>query len=464
MVTLTFLVMSFACVYVAIRWPHWFWTTLVGSGAAIQMVAAVLHQKSTSIDVGPLSARSTDPAVLGVLVGSIYHARRDRRFQGLQFLTRNPAGILVLSMLTFMFVKILVSVLFRSDDIMTSRIASHALGGLVAAVGDLRDELLPFLPIVFVYAARKSRNLRLLGDPILVLVLILLFKAMVGLFLPDPGFGDTERRYITSEEAITLTIFGFVLLFLPVSRLGRRTTALLGVVALTVATLANHRSQWLAVAMGIVILGVVVSLGPPMVRNPKSVRLAMTAGGILLAILVPVALQAMESKGSDSVLPPFLVKRLYAFTNPAQDPDSNWRQRLWKSRIEAVGDDWPWGRPFGARPDTLLDGKWTSVPDHSAYVSMYEIGGVIFCTIAGLFWLRLLQIAALRLLRHGQGAVLWPAAIVMTTTAASLSYGSAYLFPLMGPALAAIMVFSTDPTTVPMYLETGRNAEVAGVY
>jgi hypothetical protein len=464
MVMLTFFAMSVACVYVAVRRPNWFWTMIVASGVGIQLVSAALHERSTQIDIGSISARSTDPAVLGILIGTIYHVRRDRRLQGVQFLTRNPAGVIVLAFLTFMFVKVLVSILFRSDDIMSSRIASHAAGGLVAALGDLRDDLLPFLPIFYVYAARRSRNLRLLGKPVAVLVCILLIKAMIGTVLADPGFGDTEKRYMTSEESITLTIFSFMLLFLPVPRLSRQLSVMLSLGGLAVATFANHRSQWLALAAGFAILGLVVGFGPPMVRNPKRVRLSLTAVAIVTAILVPVGMQAVESEGSDSILPPFLVKRLYAFTNPARDPDSNWRQRLWQSRIESVGSDWPWGRPLGARPDTLLDGKWTSVPDHSAYVSMYEIGGVLLCTLAGLYWLRLMQIAALRLLRHPPGATVWPAAIVLTTTAASLAYGTAYLFPLLGPALAAVMIFSTDEETVPRYLESSMFAGDAHVY
>jgi hypothetical protein len=465
--TLLFALMCVACVYAAVRTPQWFWTVTVGSAILLERCGLALHQ-GPSVKLGPLTTRVTDPAILAVLVGSIYHAHRDNQDEhGFQFLTRSPVGGITLCIFLFMAIKLLFSILFRSEDILASRIVSHTAGGIVAAVGDLRETLVPFLPLIYVYAARKSRDLQLLGWPIIVLVGILLANAAVGVVIngisgepqgptvvlsavlsgsaaasPDP-----EQRFIASEDAINLTIFGILLFFLPVQGISRSWLSAIGVVALVVATIANHRSQWLGLICGLAVFLLMVVLAPPIVRNPKPLRIGIVVALLTVAVLVPAGMYATENR-SGTLLPEFLVKRLYAFTDPSRDPDADFREKVWRSQIDQVGGDWPWGLPFGARTETLLKGRWFSVPAHSAYVSIYVSGGAILCALTILFWCRVAQIALLRVLRHRLNERIWPALLALTTIASSLAYGTAYFFPLLGPALAVILTLDDSPDPI----------------
>jgi hypothetical protein len=399
--------------------------------------------------------RATDPALLGMLIGSIYYARRDDHAgRGLQFLTRSPVGGITFCIFLFMAIKLLLSILFRNEDIMETYGVSHSAGGIVAAVGDLRDNLAPFLPLLYVYAARKSRELRLLGWPIVVLVGILLLKAALGILIPGSGsvatgVADPQERFIPSGDAIDLTTFGFLLFFLPVERLSRTSLSAMGVVALVVATVANHRSQWLALVAGLAVFLLILAFGPPIVRNLKPLRIGIAVALMTVAVLVPVGIYAAENR-SGTLLPRFLVTRLLAFTDPSRDSDADFRERIWSSQIGQVGSDWPWGRPFGARAVTIWKGHWFSLPSHSAYISIYAAGGVILCVLTLLFWCRVVQIALRRLSRHQRDEPLWPAVMALVTTACSLAYGTAYYFPLLGPALAAILSFDylPDPISV----------------
>ncbi len=445
MLTSLFLVLCVACVYVSLRYPEWFWTATIGSTALLGVAAAAAHQNPDSIQLGFLSGRSTDPAVLAVLVGTVYHTRKDPERWGAQFLTRSPVGLIAFAMCAFLLIKVLFSLMFRYDDIMASRGVSHAVGGIIAALGDVRDILLPYIPLVYVYAARKSRDFKLLGRPFIVLVLILLAKGLIGVLTPGnvpAGSTDVEHRFLPSDDAIHLTIFGFALFFLPVQKVGRSRLVLLGVTALIVATLANHRSQWLGLLAGLAVFLLIHTFGPRIVKNAKIVRVGFTAGLLLMAIIGIVAVHIVQD-GNTRLLPSYLVKRLYAFTDPSRDPDADFREKLWQSRIEQVGDDWPWGRPFGARPETLMRGIWFPLPSHSAYVSMYEAGGVIFCFLAFLFWGRVVQVAWMGLARHQGSRPVWPPALALITAATSLAYGTAYFFPMLAPAFVVMLTFES---------------------
>jgi hypothetical protein len=450
--TLLFLLMCVACVSAAVRTPQWFWTVNVGSIVLVQWGAAALHQNAEAINVGPFLGRVTDPALLGILVGVLYHAHRDdQEERGLQFVSRSPVGGITLCIFLFMAIKLLLSILFRSEDIMSTYGVSHSAGGIIAAAGDLRDSLAPFLPLLYVYAVRKSRDIRLLGWPTVVLVGILLLRAALGILIPDSGsvsdVADAQKRFIPSEDAINLTIFGFLLLFLRVQGLSRFWPPTLGGVALVVATLANHRSQWLALAAGLATLLLIVAFGPPIGRNPKPLRVGIAIALLTVATLVPASMYVAENRRG-TLLPKFLGTRLLAFTDPSRDPDANFRERIWRSQIDQVGSDWLWGRPFGARAETLIGGRWYRSPSHSAYVSIYGTGGVILCVLTLLFWYRVVQIAWLRLLRHRRDKPMWPALVALTTSAYSLAYGSAYYFPLLGPALAVILTFDISPDPI----------------
>jgi hypothetical protein len=248
-----------------------------------------------------------------------------------------------------------------------------------------------------------------------------------------------------------------------VQGISRSWLSAIGVVALVVATIANHRSQWLGLICGLAVFLLIVVFAPPIVRNPKPLRVGIVVALLTIAVLVPAGMYATENR-SGTLLPEFLVKRLYAFTDPSRDPDADFREKVWRSQIDQVGGDWPWGLPFGARTETLMKGRWFSVPAHSAYVSIYESGGVILCVLTLLFWYRVVQIALLRLLRHRFQEPIWPALLALTTTACSLAFGSAYFFPLLGPALAVILTFDYVPDPIPASPPPYRTLKEPDVY
>jgi hypothetical protein len=437
--TLLFLVLTLLAVYLACRRPPWFWAVFAGGPVLLAILGDFQHLDVYDIPIGPLQMRATDIGFIGVVAGVLYHGRST----GLRFLSKKAGGRILGVIALFLILKVIFSVVACGDQIAANRTASHAAGGLVAAVGDLRDGLLALIAPLYVYASRRSRELRTLGWPIVVATCLLLLKAAVGIGITGriwTGVNDTDQRYIASYDAITLTFLGWMLLFLPIPRLKPVFARTLGCVALIVATVANHRSQWMAIAAGFMVLLPVLMLGRPVLRNPKLSRVALSGAAFALVATLATLFSLNDLSTRRSPLLEAITVRLYAVTNPQKDPTAKWRDEIWTDRIEQIGNNWPWGRTLGDRLDTLVQGQWLNLPDHNAYVAMFELGGAILCGLALLFWGRLLQIAGRRVLRETEPARLWAATAAIMVTVASLAYGAAYPFPDIGPALALILV------------------------
>ncbi len=439
MAPILFLVLTALAIYLACFQPPWFWAVFAGGPVLLDTLADIQHFDIYGIALGPLQIRATDIGFLGVLAGALYHCRRD----GLRCL-RDTAGGRIFGLISlFLILKVIFSVVVGGDQIEANRSASHAAGGLVAAVGDLRDGLLAFIAPLYVYASRRGRELRTLGWPIVVATCLLLFKAAVGIAIAGQiwtGTADTDARYIASYDAITLTLFGWMLLFLPIPGLKPVFARTLACVALVTATVANHRSQWIGITAGFLVLLPVLMLGRPILRNPKLSRVVLAGTAFTLVAMLAALFSLNDLTTRRFPVLETLTVRLYAVTNPQQDPTAKWRDEIWTDRIAQIGSNWPWGRTLGDRLDTLVRGQWLNLPDHSAYVAMFELGGVILGGLVFLFWGRLLQIAGGRVLRETDPARLWAATAAIMVIVASLAYGTAYTFPDIGPALALILV------------------------
>jgi hypothetical protein len=272
------------------------------------------------------------------------------------------------------------------------------------------------------------------GLPLVVGCLLILLRGAIFIGITGQIWSsNAEFRYFAAEDAVGLTVLCFILLFLKVPKLPFLWTRALACFGLITATVANHRSQWVALAAGggVLILGIL--MGRPFFGERKGNRLIFSS-----VLLLFVA--ALQSYIASNPLLSAITVRLYAITDPKRDADASWRQAIWHDRIQQVGNNWPWGRLLGDRRMTLFAGKWWAVPDHSAYVSMYEIGGVILCCLIGLFWIMAL-LEAVRFLRVARTPEeIWPPMVAMTIVACSLAFGSGYDFPVLAPTMSVLLL------------------------
>lgn len=440
-----FLLLTPVTIYIACKRPHWFWATWVIVPLIFETLG-LLHASEASfsygnIFLGPITVRPSDQAVLAIIIAGAIHIRK----HGYGDLVRKPGGIVLLCFLIFLILKTAFSVLLAGDKILENRVASHVGGGLVAALGEARDNLVAFFPPFYAYLIRESRNLRKLGWPVVVSLIALLINWAGGVITFGhiwTGNINPMRRPINAFNAIDLTLLGILLLFLDVPRVPRWATRTLAVISLAVSILANHRSQWLAFVAASAMLLLILLVGRPMTKRALLSHVSVAG----LAAMLISGICALNFLPADVMKNPVLddlTIRFYAFTNPSEDPDSKWRKELWHDRVRQVGDNWPWGRPFGARAETLLFGQWVDVPDHSAYVSGYELGGVILCVLYATFFGWMFLIGARQLLREKDPEQLWPPAVALSIMAATLAFGGAYLFPEMGPAWVVILLLRT---------------------
>jgi hypothetical protein len=431
------LLFSVLAVYVACFRPAWVWTMLIGSSLVLELLS---FGSGGLIYVGGLQLRIGDPALFGVVIGTFYFLHRS----SIGVLRRKPLILTLLLILGYLLLKVVWSLVFGQQTLASNQVASHALGGLVATVGELRDDLPAFLIPLYVYVAPGSRDLKKIALPLLVAAGLILMRAAGFIAITGQIWSNNaEFRYVTAQEAIDLTVISFILLFITVPRVPKFWSRSIAGVALFTATFANHRSQWVGLAAGGAVLVVAILGGRPFIGNRKVNRLVFSSV-ILFSVGIAAAFTALGDYIARNSLLSALSVRLYAITQPTKDADASWRQAIWHDRIQQVGENWPWGRFLGDRRLTLFHGSWLAVPDHSAYVTIYELGGVILCCLVGVFWV-LVIITSLRFLRVANTAEqIWPPVIALSITACSLAFGSAYDFPLLGPVFSVILLINAQ--------------------
>ena len=431
------LLFSLLAAYVACFRSEWVWTMLLGSTLVLQLLAL---NTGGNIFLGGLQLRAGDPALFGIVAGTFYFLSKS----DLGVFRRKPLVIALLLILTYMLLKVGWTLLFGQEQLASNQIVSHSLGGLVAAVGELRDDLMAFLIPVYVYVAPRSRNLNAIAFPLVVAIVLILMRAVGFIAITGQIWSSSaEFRYINAEHAMQLTILSLILFFIKVPRMPTLWSRGLAWFALLVATVANHRSQWVSLAAGGAVLAACILVGRPFLGHRKSNRLIFSSI-ILFVVGIAAAASALESYVAENPVLSVISVRLYAITQPKKDADASWRQAIWHDRIQQVGENWPWGRLLGDRRLTLFHGAWLAVPDHSAYVTMYEIGGLILCCLVGLFWLMVI-ITSLRFMRVARSTEeIWPPVIALTITACSLAFGSSYDFPILGPVFSIMLLLNAQ--------------------
>jgi hypothetical protein len=338
----------------------------------------------------------------------------------------------------FLLVKVVMAILL-TDSAATNVLANSFGGGSVAALGEIRDSFLAFFAPIYAILTVRKQSVRYMGIPALFTVGIILSRAVTQIASSGTVWDATaESRFINANEAVTLTILSSLLFFLSVKttrfRGLFRAFACLGVI---VALVANHRSQWVAAAVGLAVLSVLILSGKVTIgRRGLVVPICIAA----LVVLLIVAGVSTLSTGDSQLLAgsPGVQKRLLAVTDPSQDVTASWRQDLWKDRIAQVGDNWLWGRQLGDRRLSYVAGSFIGVPNHNAYVTAFELGGLIMLSLVILFWGNL-TLRAIRLLRT-KSVVSSQSAMALVITAMSLGFAVAYDFPLLGPSIATILL------------------------
>ena len=436
MLLIAMLIAALVVAYTACARPNWFWTAFLSAPTILSMLSPADNFDPNGIAMGPLRLRLSDPSMLGLLIGLLYHFRPKH----LRSLRRQPGGITLALILFFLTIKLLLTVLTGGALIASNPIANGYLGGLVAAAGEVRDNFVPL--IAAFYAAISARRLKLstLTAPFVIAIGVILLRAATQITASGKIWSNGgEFRFINSSEAITLLLLSFLLPFLRSSGPSRAGLRSLACVAFAVAMTANHRSVWLCALLAVmVLLGLAVS-GKLQLSKDKSVR-AVYAVSIALTLITGSAVLlsgSSELQGfSDSK---GLGQRLLAFTDPGSDPDASWRLSLWIDRVDQIGDTWIWGRQLGDRRQSLVAGNWVAVPNHSGYVTTVELGGLLLLSLVVAYWWALAAGAIKSLRMKSLASESWPPAVALIVIAMALGYAISYDFSFLGPALATIL-------------------------
>lgn len=441
MILFALLVVGIVAAYTACARPNWFWATFACAPFLIRIVAAAGNVNPNLIAVGPVSLRDADPCTLALVIGILYHGRK----QGLRALRRQPGGMILVLICSFLAIKVVLAMMFGSASIASNEIANHSLGGAVAAVGEVRDSFMGL--IAPIYAVLTARRLKVssMTSPLVVAAGAILLVAGIRITASGQMWSTNgEFRFLGADEAMMLALLSFVMPFLGPS--GRALTArrVFAFVALAVAFLANSRSVWLGALLGGAILLLLMVLGKVRLSRNRSVR-ALYTFAITLALVTGLASVFSGSLGLQSFSESTGIgQRLLAITNPDSDPDASWRQELWRARVEQVGDDWLWGRQLGDRQLSLVGRTWVTFPNHNAYVTAFELGGVFLFGLVIFYW-GALAVRAVQLLRmNSPPSVSWQPALALAIVAMSLGYSVAYDFPAMGAALATILLINAS--------------------
>src|SRR5579875_707972 len=134
---LVVVLLSLLAMYVACRRPAWTWTLFVWSGLIVEVLALKMHMDTSNIPLGPIMLRTQDAGSFGIFVGTLYHLHH----QGYRSFRTKPFSSITATLLIYLGVKVLWTVLVGQDQINANPTASHAAGGTLAAVGELRDNL-----------------------------------------------------------------------------------------------------------------------------------------------------------------------------------------------------------------------------------------------------------------------------------------------------------------------------------
>jgi hypothetical protein len=293
--------------------------------------------------------------------------------------------------------------------------------------------------------------------PFLTAIGIILVKALLTIVDTGQIWSNTaENRFIGASEAITLTLLSFIIFFVSAAARRQRFFRFAACIAFIVALVANHRSQWLASILGVSVLLFLFMAGKPTRLKHRQSRVVWIMT-VTIAIMICLAIMYSGNQstlGSDTTV---IGTRALAFTDPASDKDSAWRMTLWLGRLEEANEHWIGGRFLGARPLTLVNGNWIAAPSHDAYIAAYDIGGVLLLGLEIAFLGALVIEAIKRIRAAGPRSATWAPAVALAVVMASLAFGVAYDFPLIGPALATVLLLREPNRPLSIHGFTGHS-------
>lgn len=364
--------------YLALKRPYWFLAFFLSYPSTVRLYAKLIegHQFDTTLSVGSLTLRGADPCTAAMALAVLVCFVDMRRMQRLL----DAKMGLVLLMAVFLTGKVLFAVY---NGHVSHTISNPLGGGLIAALGEVRDELLPiFIPIYIAAYTEKSS----IKDGLFTIVKIVcpIEIAMGIIWIAFKGLSfdlDPDLRYL-GDGALIITLFAAYLMLTPAGRLSATHRTILGLVMIAFATFSNNRSQWLALLTGSFTFCGFYALGVGFARDAVK-RMAVVLLGLCLVtgsigFLASGAAQSLKSVSK-------IRERAWAFTDFQRDTTASWRYSIWLQRIKLVGDDWPWGRQLGDRREVYVDYHWVGAPNHNAFVTLYELGGVILCLLYAMF-------------------------------------------------------------------------------
>ena len=117
------------------------------------------------------------------------------------------------------------------------------------------------------------------------------------------------------------------------------------------------------------------------------------------------------------------------------------------------------GRLLGDRQQTLMNGTWLAVPNHNAYLTTFELGGVLLLGLMITLWGGLVIEAIKRMRANRRSSASWAPGVALAVIAASLAFGIAYDFPLIGPALATVLLLRKPTRSVSMHRVAPRSPQ-----
>jgi hypothetical protein len=435
--------------YLACTRPEWFLPAFIAFPTILEVIIIASGGDASLIAAGPVTLRMVDPSALALLFGIMYHSYNHRPGRHLW----RGAKLFTILIAVFLGVKVVLAVLSGSlgdTDVVANAVANKLGWGGVAALGEVRDDFLSLLVPLYVVVCGNRLKLYRLLTPMLVAMIIIVLKAVINIAMSGQVWSSDGRfRYITADEAVTLTIFALCIFLLLKRGGGTRIKQGFAIACFLLALLANHRSQWLAASLGCAVLLLVLASGKwSPFRNRTTgevlrvvVALAML-GAIGAASLLSIHRGVTDISGTSG--------RLTAFTDPERDPTASWRLRLWTDRLEQSREHIILGRQLGDRRPSLIDGAWLYVPNHNAYVTAIELGGISLLTIVVIFWGSLV-LDALRQLKGAARHSRYNApAVALAVSVASLSFATAYDFPLLGPAVALLLLLPECREAPPM--------------
>ena len=444
---------SYVAAYIACFRPNWFLSVLICIPVVLGFVVTMLGGDGLNISMGSVTLRTTDPGTLGLLIGILYHARSG----GLRQLRRQPGGAVLRVIIVFLVIKVLATIMFGGNSIASNALANTLGGGLAAALGEVRDDLLAVIVPMYVIVSSRHLKLSRMVVPFLTAIGIILVKALLTIVDTGQIWSSTaEFRFIHADDAIELTFLSFVIFFFPAAARRQRFFRFAACIAFIIALVANHRSQWLASILGVSVLLFQFMAG-------KLTRLKHRQSRVVWIMAFPIAIMiglAIMYSGNQSTLgsdTTGIGTRALAFTDPASDPDSKWRMALWLARIEEANEHWIGGRFLGVRPLTLVNGRLLGVPNHNAYLTAYELGGVLLLGLVIALWGALVIEAIKRMRAAGPPSITWAPAVALSVVSASLAFGVAYDFPLIGPALATVLLLREPNRPLSIHGFTGHS-------